>query len=215
MRVLAIDDNQDNLTALRAVVSDRLPEAEILTALNGPDGLDLARDEDPDVILLDIVMPGMDGYEVCRRLKADPVLQAIPVLFLTANRTDRASCVEALEAGAEGFLAKPFDDLELTAQLRSMVKIKAAVSRQRTENERLAALIAERTRALESELEQRRQAEEELRDGSRRAALQRSAIAHLTSDRQIADGDLDPSLERVAEAMSATVGVARASICGH
>ena len=212
MRILAIDDNQDNLTALQAVVSDRLPEATVLTALNGPDGLDLAHAEDPDVILLDIVMPGIDGYEVCRRLKADPLLQAIPVLFLTANRTDRASRVKALEAGAEGFLSKPFDDLELTAQIRSMVKIKAAVSSQRAENERLAALIAERTRALESELEQRRQAEEELRDGSRRAALQRSAIAHLTSDRQIADGDLDPSLERVAEAMSATVGVARASI---
>lgn len=149
MKILAIDDNPDNLTSLKAVVSDRLPGVIVLTATNGTRGLDVARTEDPDVILLDIVMPGMDGYAVCRKLKEDVQLQTIPVLFLTANRTDRDSRVKALEAGAEGFLSKPFDEVELSAQIRAMVKIKVAMLDQRNAKERLAALVEDRTRALQ------------------------------------------------------------------
>lgn len=149
MKILAIDDNADNLTALKAVVSDRLPGTRVLTALSGLRGIELALEEDPDVILLDIVMPGMDGYAVCRKLKQDERLQMIPVLFLTALKTDRASRVHALEAGAEGFLSKPFDEIELSAQIRAMVKIKAAVLIQRNDQERLTNLVAQRTRALQ------------------------------------------------------------------
>ena len=149
MKILAIDDNQDNLTAMRAVVSDKLPKVKIFTALSGAKGLELAQIEDPDVILLDIVMPGMDGYETCRRIKADEHLQAIPVIFLTALKTDRDSRIKALEAGAEGFLSKPFDDVELCVQIQAMAKIKAATLLQRTDKERLANLVVERTRALQ------------------------------------------------------------------
>lgn len=149
MKILAIDDNPDNLIALKAVVSDRLPGTHVLTALNGQQGIELALAEDPDVILLDIVMPGMDGYAVCRKLKEDERLQLIPVLFLTALKTDRSSRVLALEAGAEGFLSKPFDEIELSAQIRAMAKIKAAVLIQRNDQERLTNLVAQRTRALQ------------------------------------------------------------------
>ncbi len=149
MKILAIDDNPDNLTALKAVVSDCVPGTEVLTALSGPHGLELALAEDPDVILLDIVMPGMDGYAVCRKLKQDERLQMIPVLFLTALKTDRASRIQALEAGAEGFLSKPFDEIELSAQIGAMAKIKAATLIQRNDQERLTNLVAQRTRALQ------------------------------------------------------------------
>jgi len=161
MKILAIDDMADNLTVLKAVLEDRLPEATLLTALSGPKGLKLAAAEDPDVILLDIVMPGMDGYEVCRKLKADVILKAIPVLFLTAH-TDRDSRVKAVEAGADGFLSKPFDELELTVQLLAMTKLKAANCGQRLEKEQLSALVAERTRALEQELAERKRAQREI-----------------------------------------------------
>ncbi len=161
MKILAIDDNRDNLTALKAVVADRLPGAILLTALNGLQGLELALAEDPDVILLDIVMPDMDGYTLCRKLKEDDWLRAIPVVFLTALRTDRESRVNALEAGAEGFLSMPADEVELTAQIRTMAKIKAANRSQRLEKEQLAALVAERTRELGQELAERKRAEEE------------------------------------------------------
>ena len=163
LKILAIDDNRDNLMALRAVVADRLPGSRLLTALNGPQGLELARAENPVVILLDIVMPGMDGYAVCRELKNDERLQTIPVLFLTALKTDRDSRIKALEAGAEGFLSKPLDEFELIAQIRAMAKIKEANQLQRLEKKELAALVAERSRELEHELAERKKAEEELK----------------------------------------------------
>ncbi|HOW64637.1 MAG TPA: PAS domain S-box protein [Verrucomicrobiota bacterium] len=133
LKLLAIEAPQDNQISLKAVVGDRMPKATVLTASSGPQGLELARAEDPDVILLDIVMPGMDGYEICRKLKADPCLQTIPVVFLTALKTDRESRIRALEAGAEGFLSKPFDEMELLAQIRAMAKIKVLSQLRRNE----------------------------------------------------------------------------------
>ena len=162
LKILAIDDNRDNLMALRAVLSDRLPGYKLLTALDGPKGLELALAEDPVVILLDIVMPGMDGFEVCRKLKNDEYLQAIPVLFLTALRSDRDNRIKALEVGADGFLTKPLDEVELVAQIRAMAKIKAANKLLRMEKEQLIALVAERTKDLELELEERKKAENDL-----------------------------------------------------
>ena len=179
LTLLAIDDNQDNLTSLKAVVADRLPEATLLTASNGRLGLELALAEDPDVILLDIVMPGMDGYAVCRRLKEDERLQTIPVLFLTAHQTARNSRLKALEVGAEGFLSKPFDEVELTVQIRAMAKIKAANHHQRLEQDRLEELVAERTRELELELAERKRVE---------AALRESEVRHRTILRTAMDG---------------------------
>ncbi|GEM_PF-2322954 len=159
LKILAIDDNADNLLTLKAVIRDALPGAIVISALSGAQGLVLAQAEDPDVILLDIVMPGMDGFAVCRALKADPRTQHIPVVFLTALRADRESRLKALEAGGEGFLGKPLDAVELTAQIRVMAKIKAANVRARQEQTRLTALVAERTAALERELTTRRHIE--------------------------------------------------------
>ena len=159
LKILAIDDNRDNLTTIKAVVADRLPETKILTALDGPRGMELALAENPDVILLDIVMPGMDGYEVCRRIKGNDLTKIIPVIFLTAIRTDQESRLRALEMGAEGFLAKPFDEVELIVQIRTMAKIKKANSRERQEKVVLAALVEERTRELQQELAERKRAE--------------------------------------------------------
>ncbi len=161
MKILTIDDNRDNLTTLQAVLKDALPGCTVSTAQNGHGGIELARAEDPDVILLDIIMPGMDGFEVCRRLKADEILRDIPVVILTAIRTDRESRIRALEAGADAFLSKPPDEQELIAQIRAMAKIKAASQLQRQEKDRLETLVAERTWELQQELAERKRAEEE------------------------------------------------------
>jgi PAS domain S-box-containing protein len=147
--ILAIDDNSDNLISLKAIIKDAFPEATIDTALNGPAGIELAIAKDPDVILLDILMPGMDGFEVCRRLKQNDCLRDIPVVFLTAMKQSKESRIEALELGAEAFLSKPIDVTELTAQIRAMIKIKEANKQQRDEKERLARLVAKRTYELE------------------------------------------------------------------
>ena len=148
LKILAIDDNHDNMMALKAVVTDQLPNAKVFAASNGRMGLELAFAYDPDVILLDIVMPEMDGFEVCRRLKDDLYLHAIPVVFLTALRTDRESRIRALEIGAESFLSKPFDEVEIIAQIRAMAKIKAANRRTQIEKDHLEALVNERTMEL-------------------------------------------------------------------
>jgi two-component system, cell cycle sensor histidine kinase and response regulator CckA len=176
--IVAIDDMPDNLITLRAVLADVFPDAEVKTATNGRQGIELARTLDPDVILLDVLMPGMDGFEVCRTLKDDERLRQIPVVFLTALRSDRAARLRAIEAGAEGFLIKPIEEAELIAQIRAMAKIKAANTSQRREQERLAALVAERTRELEQELVVRRNTEAALRE-SEKTAL---ALLNATPD---------------------------------
>jgi len=176
--VVAIDDTLDNLITLEAVVADVLPGAQVRTATNGWQGIELVRAADPDVILLDVIMPGMDGFEVCRRLKDDDHLRHIPVVFLTALRSDRDSRLRAIEVGAEGFLTKPIEEAELITQVRAMAKIKAANLSQRRESERLAALVAERTRELEQELVERRNAEAALR----RSEEKFRAIAEQLSD---------------------------------
>ena len=91
--------------------------------MNGPDALRLAETESPDIVLLDIMMPGMDGFEVCRRLKADPRLAHIPVVMVTAL-SDVADRVQGLEAGADDFLTKPVNDLALMARVKSLVRMK-------------------------------------------------------------------------------------------
>jgi diguanylate cyclase (GGDEF)-like protein/PAS domain S-box-containing protein len=130
------------------------------------------------VILLDIVMPGMNGFEVCRKLKANAGLRDTPVVFITAIKGDSESRIQALECGAEAFLAKPIDESELTAQIRAMVKIKTANLEKRDEKRRLAALVEERTRELQKEhlkamgLVQALKAENEIRRRSEAALLE-------------------------------------------
>lgn len=148
IKLLAIDDNRDNLVTLKALIMDAFSEAVVFTAIRGQQGLELAAAEDPDVILLDIIMPGMDGFEVCKRLKADKKLRDIPVVFVTALKGDKENRVKALECGAEAYLSKPVDEIELTAQVRAMLKIRAANIQKRDEKELLAALVEEKTREL-------------------------------------------------------------------
>ncbi len=150
LKILTIDDNPDNLVTVQVLIKETFPNAMVLKASNGQQGLELAAYEDPDVILLDVVMPGMDGFEVCRRLKSNKALCDIPVVFLTAIRGEKQHRIRALECGAEAFLAKPIDENELTAQIRAMVKIKTAVIEKRSEKRRLAQLVEERTYELKA-----------------------------------------------------------------
>lgn len=147
-KILAIDDNNDNLISLKAIINDAFPGSTMYFALNGQKGIELAVENNPDVILLDIIMPEMDGFEVCRYLKQDERVSDIPVVFLTALKGDKENRIKALNVGAEGFLSKPIDETELIAQVRAMVKIKNATEQKRTEKERLTKLVEERTNLL-------------------------------------------------------------------
>lgn len=116
--VLVVDDNPGNLEAMAAALEPL--GFEVWQALEGEVGLTLARERQPDVILLDIVMPGMDGFEVCRRLKEDEETRLLPVVFLT-GLDSREARLKGLECGATDFLIKPFDLVELEARVRNLV----------------------------------------------------------------------------------------------
>ncbi len=148
IKILAIDDNPDNLVSLKALIKESFPDASFFSATNGMKGIELAIINNPDVILLDIVMPEMDGFEVCKKLKVTEVLNDIPVVFITALKGDTLSRLHALEAGAEAFLAKPIDEYELTAQIKAMVKIKDANIDKRDRVKILTKLVDEKTREL-------------------------------------------------------------------
>ncbi len=148
MKLLAIDDNHDNLLTLGALLKIFLPEASLITSQSAQDGIRRARMEGPDAILLDIQMPGMDGFEATRRLKSIPSTQHIPVILVTAHRSDSACRVKGLECGADAFLSKPIDEAELVAQIKAMVRIKRSEDAVRLERDSLEALVAQRTGEL-------------------------------------------------------------------
>jgi len=159
-KILAIDDNQDNLIVLNALLEEAFPLAVLITAQSGKTGIELCHLHKPELILLDIVMPIMDGYEVCHALKTDEALKNIPIVMMTAARTDKEVRIKAIEVGADGFLTKPLDEPELITQVRAMLRIKEAEDQKLNEKEKLEKLVKERTDALLSELSERKKAEE-------------------------------------------------------
>ena len=119
--VLAIDDDKGALQVLEAAA--RLAEFTFHSCADPQDGLALARTLEPDVILSDVMMPKMNGFEICRILKTDPVTQLIPVVLITAleARSDR---IRGIEAGCDDFITKPFDRLVLTSRIRSLARVR-------------------------------------------------------------------------------------------
>ena len=123
-RILVIDDIDANVRLLEAKLT--ADYYEVLTATDGVTGLAIAASEQPDIILLDVMMPGMDGFQVCRRLKEDPATRHIPVVLVTAldGRADR---IAGLDAGADEFLTKPIEDIMLFARVRSLTRLKVVL----------------------------------------------------------------------------------------
>ena len=140
-RILVVDDIEANVRLLEAKLTAEY--YEVLAASDGPTALALAAAESPDIILLDVMMPGMDGFEVCRRLKDDPATRHIPVVLVTAldGRHDR---VKGLECGADEFLNKPIDDVMLFSRVRSLTRLKMVIDelRQREASGRRMGVIA-------------------------------------------------------------------------
>ncbi len=118
--ILVVDDNEQNLELLVAYLEDL--QCEIRTARDGPDALEEVAKKRPDLILLDVMMPRMSGFQVCQRLKRNPATSTIPVLIVTA--LNEVSDVErAVEGGADDFLTKPVNRVELLTRVRSLVRV--------------------------------------------------------------------------------------------
>lgn len=129
-KVLVVEDNKDVsfmvCEALRHHVG-----CEVITAGDGKECLEMVNAQSPDAILLDINMPGMDGFEVCKILKGDESTKRIPVIFLTATLIDLKDKIKGLEIGADDYLAQPIDNLELVTRVKVMLRIRQLIEKEK------------------------------------------------------------------------------------
>src|SRR6266705_4250649 len=145
--ILVVDDNPVNVDILRTRLA--VHGYEILTAADGDEALVVARAKQPDLILLDVMMPKMDGIQVCRELRADSSLPFMPIILVTA-KTDPKDVVAGLEAGGDEYLTKPVDQAALVARVKSMLRIKNL----HDTAEGLAAQLAEWNKILEQRVQE-------------------------------------------------------------
>jgi len=134
-KILVVDDHESNILTLQGLLKEE--GYGILTALNGPTALRIAEADKPDLVLLDIKMPEMDGFEVCQQLKANPHTAHIPVIFLTVL-SQTSDIVKGLELGAADYVPKPFKTAELLARVRTHLQLKAIKDEITLANKRLA-----------------------------------------------------------------------------
>jgi class 3 adenylate cyclase/AmiR/NasT family two-component response regulator len=147
--ILAVDDTPENLDIVKAILA---PEYAVRVAINGETALKIAKSRHPDLILLDIMMPEMDGYEVCRRLKSDPATNNIPIIFVTAmdQTTDET---KGFELGAADYILKPFSPPILYSRVKTHLALKHHMDAMRVANENMEAankLVTEKNQMLES-----------------------------------------------------------------
>jgi CheY-like chemotaxis protein len=128
--ILVVDDDQQNLELVQAYLEDI--ECETLAARDGIEALEIVAERRPDLILLDVMMPKMSGFEVCRRLKSDPDMSNIPVIMVTALN-EFGDIERGIDSGTDDFVSKPINKLELLTRIRTMLKLKHVTDRlQRT-----------------------------------------------------------------------------------
>jgi two-component system alkaline phosphatase synthesis response regulator PhoP len=120
-KILVVDDNEQNLELLVAYLETL--ECSVVTAVDGVDALEKLALETPDLILLDIMMPRMSGFEVCRKIKSDPTTRDIPVIMVTALN-ELTDIERGVESGTDDFITKPVNRLELTTRVKSLLRVK-------------------------------------------------------------------------------------------
>ncbi len=120
-KILVVDDNQQNLELLMAYLEDI--ECETLAAYDGVEALEIVSKDTPDLILLDIMMPKMSGFEVCKRVKNDPKTTHIPIIMVTAL-SEYGDIERGIDSGTDDFISKPVNKLELVTRVKTMLKLK-------------------------------------------------------------------------------------------
>jgi len=144
-RILCVDDEPLNLSLLEAMLSPR--GYDVVSAVNGPEALEKIAAERIDICLLDVMMPGMDGFEVCRRIKSDDLHRNIPVVMVTSY-ADMENRIRGIEAGAEDFISKPFDSAEVLARIKMLLHVKSLNEELRNAHDKLESTVTERTGEL-------------------------------------------------------------------
>jgi putative two-component system response regulator len=187
VKILVVDDEDRNLRLMKLLLTSF--GYDVLTASNGEEALEMVHDIPPDVILLDVMMPKMDGFEVAKQLKREEETKIIPIVMVTALNgvEDR---VKALEAGADDFLNKPVDKTELRARVKSLVKVKAYNDHMQNYQKELEAEVAKRTIQL-------RQALKKLKEASL------ESIFHLCRAAEYKDENTGDHIKRMSHYASA------------
>lgn len=170
-KVLAVDDNPRILLLLEKLIHFYFPDAEFFKAESGTKGLSMAVEKQPNVILLDIMMPDPDGYEICEQIKANEKTWDIPVVFLSSIENNLENRLKARKAGADAFLAQPVDNWELVLQIEAMFKINTANIKNRNEKKYLSEQLDKHSKKLKDELARRKEAEKALIESESRYRL--------------------------------------------
>jgi DNA-binding response OmpR family regulator len=184
-RILIVDDNPMNVDILQTRLASH--GYETITANDGEEALAIAREKQPDLILLDIMMPKMDGMEVCRELKGDPTLPFMPIILVTA-KSESKDIVAGLEAGGDEYLTKPVDQPAMVARIKSMLRMKALYDQVQEQAARLEAQtvqLSEWNRTLEQRVQ------DEVAKVERLGRLKRFFSPHL-AELIIGGGAADP-----------------------
>ena len=145
-RILVVDDQRSNVEMMAGVLKAR--GYEVLTAADGEAGLEQVRNSSPDIVVCDILMPGLDGYELCRRLRASPATALLPVVLVT-SLDPQGERMKGIEAGADDFLTKPVNWEELFARVRSLLRVKTLQDELQAWNQKLEARVKEQVAQLE------------------------------------------------------------------
>ena len=195
-KILIVDDHQIILELIKAILVKNMPDYQILLAFSGQEAIKIAKEQLPETILLDIIMPEMDGFEVCKTLKNNDLTKHIPILMVSALGQNIEDRIIGLNSGADAFLSKPFDNIELLLQVKVMLRIKNAEDLLRKRNETLEIFI-KKLKKLNSELalveeRERRRIAEYLHDG----IGQILALTHMKLS-SITDTPQSPKLQKI------------------
>jgi signal transduction histidine kinase len=139
-RILIVDDEPQDLRLMEVLLTSE--GYRVQAAASGQEALAIVRKESPDLVLLDVLMPGIDGYQVAAEIKADSASRNIPIILITAL-DDREARLRGLESGAEDFLSKPLDGAELSVRVRNLLRLKGAIEELNYRNAEIAAALAE------------------------------------------------------------------------
>ena len=204
-KILVVDDNPVVLTNLVEVL--RSAGYVVLEATTGQAGIDLARCETPDLVLLDVILPDIHGLELCRRFKSTPELEPIFLVLFSASETSSGSQARGLDAGADGYIPRPIDNRELLARVQAMLRIQRTEKALRRAQDKLEQRVAERTAELSSanlalvaEIDRHTKTEESLRRLAERLKIVNrieQAILAAKSPREIAVAALSPMRQLV------------------